>query len=178
MNILLFKKIKSPIILKEGSSTENEIAQYKSMLETASSREKSFINDNINILEAGLLGERRVLFELKNSHIPMLILQDLYLEHDSLSAQIDFLVITRLCNFIIECKNLVGDIEITETGAFIRNAYGKKEGIYSPVTQNKRHLELIREIRKETKPNALMKHYYDKWFYDVNKSIIVLAKSS
>ena len=39
------------------------------------------------------------------------VLHDIYLEIGDLSAQIDYLVITRKMVFVIECKNLIGDIE-------------------------------------------------------------------
>ena len=48
---------------------------------------------------------------------------------------------------MIECKNLVGDIEVNSNGDFIRKlTYGRrviKNGIYSPITQNRRHLERV-----------------------------------
>lgn len=47
------------------------------------------------MLQAGICGEDTIAFELKNSHIPMMVLHDLYLEHEGLSAQIDYLIVTR-----------------------------------------------------------------------------------
>ncbi len=79
----------------------------------------------------------------------MYVLRDLYIEHNGLTAQIDYLVVTRVMNFVIECKNLIGDIEIDREGNFVRTykMFGKivREGIYSPITQNERHLEVIRQ---------------------------------
>lgn len=57
------------------------------------------------------MGEGSIKFELLNSHIPMCILQFLYLEYDDLTAQIDFLLITKTDQFFIECTNLYGDIK-------------------------------------------------------------------
>ncbi|MGI6427703.1 MAG: nuclease-related domain-containing protein [Natronincolaceae bacterium] len=59
-------------------------------------------------------------FELTNSGIPMYILHDIHLETDGLTAQIDYIVITRKVNFIIECKNLIGNIIADRDGNFIR----------------------------------------------------------
>lgn len=105
----------------------------------------------------------------------MFILQDLFLEHEGLTAQIDFLVITPQRNFVIECKNLVGNIEINSRGDFIRTFEGgKKEGIYSPVTQNHRHLELIKALRKagrSTVANLVAGSSTD----DAYRSLVVLA---
>lgn len=114
----------------------------------------------------GKIGEDNISFELKNSGMDMYVLHDIYLEYGDLSAQIDYIVITRKITYIIECKNLIGDIEIDNTGAFIRHyeLFGKhvKEGIYSPVTQNLRHLNVLKEIRKANKSNILTKHFLKK----------------
>ncbi len=58
--------------------------------------------------------------ELKNAYIPMIVLHDLHIEHNGLSSQIDYLVITQKVNLVIEGKNLVGNIEVTKNGEFIR----------------------------------------------------------
>ena len=93
----------------------------------------------------------------------MYILHDIYLEYGDVSAQIDYIVVTRKLIFIIECKNLYGNIEINSNGDFIRTMeYGrrtKKEGIYSPITQNKRHLELIKSIKVDSRLNSLEKFF-------------------
>lgn len=84
-----------------------------------------------------------------------------------------------LAFIFIECKNLYGDIEIDSNGNFIRTIeFGgnkKKEGIYSPITQNHRHLQLIRKIRQDKKKSILTKFMTDKYFEDFNKSVVVLA---
>lgn len=48
-----------------------------------------------------MLGENNIEFELKNSHFPMYILHDIYLEDGDLSAQIDYLVFTKKNCFVI-----------------------------------------------------------------------------
>ena len=80
---------------------------------------------------------------------------------------------------IIECKNLIGNIEINNVGDFIRtmqyNGKYKKEGIYSPITQNTRHLELLKQLRAKAKSNILTKAIFEKHFYDLYRPIVVLA---
>lgn len=109
----------------------------------------------------------------------MFVLHDLFLEYDGLTAQIDYLIVTRRQVFVVECKNLYGNIEINDTGDFIRTiTYGrhsKKEGIYSPVTQNRRHLELIKQIRSAEKRNFLAKALFEKHFAEKYRSVVVLA---
>ncbi|NLB42197.1 MAG: hypothetical protein GX815_08035, partial [Clostridiales bacterium] len=68
--------------------------------------------------------------------------------------------------------------EINSNGDFIRKfSYGrntKKEGIYSPITQNRRHLELAKYIRG-AQTNPLLRIAFDKYFYDTYRSVVVLA---
>ena len=103
----------------------------------------------------------------------------IYLEDDDLSAQIDFIVFTRKLTFLIECKNLYGDIEITNTGSFIRkvNYFGKtvKEGFYSPVTQIQRHMELFKKVNKDNVKGLEKVLFTDFYFKDLYKPIIVLV---
>ena len=113
-----------------------------------------------------------------HSHIPMYVLHDLFLEHNGLTAQIDYLIITRYHQFVLECKNLYGDIEINSSGDFVRTfSYGKfrkKEGIYSPITQNRRHMELIKQIRAEER-NVLFRGAFEKNFFKNYRSVVVLS---
>lgn len=173
-----FDKIKEPVFLKEGSSAKDQLEQLNLLLPEASPDVKEQIEQEMRLLNAGIIGEENIAFELRNSHIPMFILHDLYLKHGELSAQIDYLIITRKRYFVVECKNLFGNLEINSNGDFIRtvNHKGKymKEGIYSPITQNKRHLELIKQIRLEHN-NPIFKGLFEKNFYDYYRSVVVLA---
>ena len=123
--------------------------------------------------------EKNVEFELKNSHMPIYILHDLFLESGELSAQIDYLVITKTVCFVIECKNLYGNIEINDSGDFIRTMdFGgkkKKEGVYSPITQNQRHLQLIKKMKLDCTKNFIFKAIVEKSFDNWFKSIVVLV---
>ena len=167
----LFDKLNGPVFLKEDSEAEKQLAVLKSLPQTPE------IEQEIKLVEAGIYGEKQIRFELENSHIPMYVIHDLFLEHNGLTAQIDYLIICHKCQYVIECKNLYGNIEIDSNGNFIRNfnygKYYKKEGIYSPVTQNQRHLELIRQIiadRSWVKKFAVQVGFEDLW-----KSAVVLS---
>lgn len=174
----LFDKIKGPIFYKDDSEAERQLNVLIKLKQTASSEIVDAIEQEIRLVEAGIAGEKQVRFELENSHIPMCVLHDLYYEYNGLTAQIDYLIITRKHQFVIECKNLYGNIEINSNGDFIRTfSYGrhsKKEGIYSPITQNRRHLELIKEIRGAER-NALLRIAFEKNFFNNYRSIVVLA---
>lgn len=115
------------------------------------------------------------MYELKNSHMDMVVLQDLFLERTSLTAQIDLLALAPRRSFAFECKNLCGSIEANNRGDFIRTfADGKKEGIYSPIAQNRRHLDLIHAMRRDSR-GTLMNLLVDRDFDDIYRSLVVLA---
>jgi len=72
----------------------------------------------------------------------MLCLHDIRLEYQDYVAQLDFVIITNKFIYVLETKKLNGDIEITPDGDFIRTIrnndgrFIKKEGMYSPISQN------------------------------------------
>lgn len=175
----LFYKYFGPVFIKEDSDVEPYIEKMKSLSARASGKLKEKIDDQIAVVEAGLKGEKQIAFELKNSGMDMLVMHDLYLEKNGLSAQIDFLVIARKHIFVIECKNLYGNIEIDEKGNFIRHKwlgkFERKEGFPSPVSQNERHLNILKEIRREYKNNFVTQGLFDKLFPQTYRSIVVLA---
>lgn len=175
----LFSKMKEPIFLKENSNAEAQLEKLKAIEPLLNTEGQDIIRQDIKFLEYGIAGEKNIAFELRNSHMPMYIIHDIYLEDGDLSAQIDYLVITRKICFVIECKNLYGNIEINSAGDFIRTSEfsgrKKKEGIYSPITQNQRHFELMKKMRVDNKSNIITKFMVGNYFEDFNKSVVVLA---
>jgi hypothetical protein len=175
----IFDKMKEPVFLKESSDAEAQLEKLKALKPMLSAEGQTKIDQDIRNLEYGIAGEKTIAYELKNSHMPLYILHDIYLEDGELNAQIDYLVFTRKFCFVVECKNLFGDIEITNTGDFIRTVdYGgkkKKEGIYSPITQNQRHLELIKKIKMNRHTGIISQFVIGRTFELYFKSIVVLA---
>lgn len=175
----IFNKLKEPIFLKTSSNTEKQLEKLKSIEPLLNQEGQKILRQDVKFLEYGIKGEKKIEFELKNCHMPMYILHDIYLEYDDLSAQIDYLVFTRKMCFVIESKNLYGNIEIDNAGNFTRiMEYGnkkKKEGIYSPITQNQRHLELMKKILVESKSNVFTKFMAGKYFENFVHSVVVLA---
>ena len=166
-----------PVILKESSSAKAQLEALESLRGTLPANAEKQLEKEIRTLEAGIKGEQSILFELKNSHMDMYVLHDLFLEHNGLTAQIDFLVLTPQRFFVLESKQLYGDIRITERGEFIRRYKGGgEEGFYSPVTQNQRHIDLIHAMKRDSR-GALLNLLVDKDFDDVYRSLIVLANA-
>ena len=173
---MLFKdKLKEPVIYKGSNKAINELNQIQEYLKTHTSKE---LEKKARLIQYGIEGEENILFELKNSHFPMYVLHDIYMVDHDLSAQIDYIIITPSMVYFIECKNLIGTIMIDSMGNFTReynyNEKIIKEGIYSPITQNQRHLELYKMLREKDK-GSVMKFLYNKTFSSGFKSLVVLA---
>ena len=175
----LFTKKIGPVFLKENSDAEAYIEKLKELSEKAQGSLKQEIEKQIAYTQYGLIGESNIAFELKNSNMDMYILHDIYLECDDLSAQIDYIIITRKRIYVIECKNLIGNIEVNNRGEFTRTyeLLGKKikEGIYSPITQNERHLNVLKARGLQSKTNIISKTLFEKSFDENYKSLVVLA---
>lgn len=175
----IFDKLNGPVFLKESSDAAHQLEQLNRLYQNAAGSLKKQIELDMKLLSYGISGEETVAFELKNSFMPMVVLHDLFLEHEGLSAQIDYLVVTKKKVFIIESKNLFGNLEVNSNGDFIRtigfNGKVKKEGIYSPITQNQRHMDLLRKLRKGNKSNFLSKMLFDTFFEENYQSVVVLA---
>lgn len=172
---MAFFRAQEPVILKEGSDAKEQLATLESLRETVPRSQRRRLDSDIRALKAGIVGEDRILFELRNSHLPLVVIHDLHLEFEGLTAQIDFLVLTRRRNFVLECKNLYGDISVNARGDFVRSFGGRRrEGIYSPITQNQRHLGLMKRINLSTK-GAIMSTLLSPRFDDLYRGLVVLA---
>ena len=168
-------------VLKETSDARDYLKKLEELQKDIPEHSElsNIIGREIAITKAGIIGEDAVMFELKNSGMDLVVLHDIYIEtSDGRGAQIDYIVITPYLDVLIECKNLFGNIEINNKGDFIRSfSYGGKwikEGIYSPVTQNERHLTVLRDCKTEDK-GKLRRFLINKSMDVFNRSLVVLA---
>ncbi|WP_255993904.1 NERD domain-containing protein [Clostridium perfringens] len=154
--------IKGPTWLKEFNENNKQLEDLKILSEKVYSEKKKLIDRDIMYLTYGMEGEKNVSYEIKNSYIPMLALHDIRIEDGESVAQMDYILITKSFILVLETKALSGDITVNESGEFIRyfkNKAGKvyrKEGIYSPVAQNERHVRILTEYLKK---NKIIKKY-------------------
>lgn len=136
------------IFLKESNSIEEQIQKLNSIKDKVVEKEQ--IARDIKLLEYGLYGEKELAFELKNANIGMYVLNDVLLKIDDYEAQIDYVIVTRGYVYLVECKNMLGDITVDNKGEFRREySYGNKkikEAIYSPYTQSQRHKDVLMKI--------------------------------
>ncbi len=147
--------IKQPLFTKDFTEKNQQIETLEKLLQHSNENNKKYIERDIKLLKYGQVGERNIYFELKNSFMPIVCLHDLRIEYKGLVAQIDFVALTSKYIYVIECKNMVGNITVTDKGEFIRyrkNSFGKnnfKEGMYSPIVQNERHINILKELLKD-----------------------------
>ena len=150
--LLGIREIQSPIFYKDFKDENRQLLDLLDLKDKVKSSKKEYIERDIAFLKAGIQGENNVYFELKNSFIPMICLHDVRVQDGDYVSQLDFVVITAQFIMILETKKLNGDIYINESGDFIRyikNKDGKvikKEGIYSPIVQNERHVRIVKNI--------------------------------
>lgn len=175
----LTDKFTETIFYKKNSELEEQIKTLKVLLEKYPNNEK--LQNELKICEIGLQGEKEIEFELKNANIGMYVLHDVNIEYKDLKAQIDYIIITPAYTYFVECKNLIGNITVDSNGNFSREFYyGKRkinEGMYSPLSQAQRHVEIYKKIWTDRN-----KGIFDKLFrrdnLDIwNKPLVVMANS-
>lgn len=156
------RTIQNPIFIKNFSKDNHQLSALNELTnKIVDGEKKDNIERDIKYLKYGLDGENNVYFELKNSFLPILCLHDVRVKYEDYVAQLDFVVISNKFTCILETKKLSGNITIDQDGNFVRtlkNRFGKeyKEGIYSPITQNARHIDIIKYVlAKELKINNM-----------------------
>lgn len=175
----LFNSFNSVVFLKEDSDLEKQLVELKNMKDNLKNTDE--IDRDIKLLEYGIIGENEIAFELKNSNIGMYVLHDVTYECEGNKAQIDYLIFTRGNFYLIECKNLIGNITVDNNGQFYReyDYKGKriKESIYSPYTQAKRHQDMLKKVwsvNHSKLENFIFGRFHGENFF---KPLVVLANS-
>lgn len=152
------KRIDGPTFIKDYEDSGTLISELQAIADTI---KDAAIQDDLDLdiryIKAGDQGEKNVYYELKNSFIPMLILHNVVIQYDDYKGQMDFILITHKFICILETKKLNGNITINSDGDFIRsftNKHGKvykKEGMYSPISQNQRHVRILENLLVQEK---------------------------
>lgn len=185
----IFNKFYDTIFLKKNSALERQILELKKVRNKV--REKDKIEQDILLLELGLAGEKQIEFELKHANLGMYVLHDITITYEDLKAQIDYMIITKGYIYLVECKNLIGNITIDAKGQFQReyeiNGKNIKEAIYSPYQQALRHREVLKKrwLKSNHMINRLLneKTFDTLWYKPLvvicnPKSIVSMEKAS
>lgn len=175
----LFSRFRDTVFLKEDSDLEKQLDELRNIREKLQNTDE--IDKDIKLLEYGIAGEKEIAFELKNANIGMYVLHDVTFEYDGNKAQIDYLLFTRGYFYLIECKNLVGNITVDSNGQFYREYEYKgkkiKESIYSPYTQAVRHQDMMKKVwsaNHSKLDNFIFGRFHGKNFF---RPIVVLSNS-
>ncbi len=169
-------RFKDTIFYKEDSDLQDKYdALFKLNKEYPNNDDLLF---ELFIVKKGLEGENEIAYQLKKTNIGMYVLRDIKVKYQDLSAQIDYVVLTPICTYFIECKNLVGNITVNEKGDFIRelniNGITIKKGMYSPLRQVEAQREVIRKIW-ESRANVIYKFFGSKNFNKYRKVLVVAS---
>jgi len=147
----IMKTINTPIFIKDFNKESENITQLNQLLNNANDNEmKKKIENEINLQKYVHDSLSKVYFELNNSPAPFYGLHNLRLESGDNKSNIDFLIVSNQFCCIINCKSHQGNIEIDSQGSFSRwikkGEKSFKEGIYSPVEENRRAELILRGI--------------------------------
>ena len=168
-------RFKDTVFYKENSDLQNRYDALKKLNDEYPNNDD--ILSELFIVKKGLDGENEIAYQLKKAHIGMYVLRDIKVKYEDLTAQIDYVIITPVYTYYVECKNLVGNITVTDKGDFIRefsiNGKKIKKGMYSPLRQVEAQREVIRKIW-ESNSSAIKKFFASKNF-DYYRRILVVA---
>ena len=168
-------RFKDTVFFKETSDLEDKYNALKKLNEEYPNNEE--LLSELFIVKKGLDGENEIAYQLKKANIGMYVLRDIKVKHEDLTAQIDYVIITPVFVYYVECKNLVGNITVTEKGDFIReftiNGKKIKKGMYSPLRQVEAQREVMRKIW-ESNHSTLTKLFASKNF-DYYRRVLVVA---
>ena len=168
-------RFKDTVFYKENSDLQSKYDALKKLNEEYPNNEE--LLSELFIVKKGLEGENEIAYQLKKAHIGMYVLRDIKVKHEDLTAQIDYVIITPVYTYYVECKNLVGNITVTDKGDFIReftiNGKKIKKGMYSPLRQVEAQREVIRKIW-ESNCSAIKKFFASKNF-DYYRRVLVVA---
>lgn len=175
-NVIDSLRFKDTIFIKENSDLQDRYDALIRLNNEFPNNEE--LLSELFIIKKGLDGENEIAYQLKKAHIGMYVLRDIKLKYDDLTAQIDYIVITPVYIYYIECKNLVGNITVTDKGDFIRefsiNGKKIKKGMYSPLRQVEAQREVVRKIW-ESQSSKVTKLLSSNKFNYYRKVLVVAA---
>lgn len=141
------------MILKKIDNKDAQIETLQKLLQKSTSeKQQEAIQLEYLKLKNGYESEKEnaylIDFYLKDSK-NTLVLHDLRLSHNGMTAQIDHLLINKLEIVLLESKFFSGLLEIKNDGS-LEVSYEKKVVAYpNPIEQSKRHLQVLKDMLKD-----------------------------
>lgn len=100
----------------------------------------------------GIVGEQQVKKVLRKLPDEYTIINDVLIQYKSITTQIDHIVVCRKGVFVIETKNYSGKIIGDDLSKYwIQKLNGRKNTFYSPIRQNKTHVNAVISLLKKYK---------------------------
>lgn len=168
-------RFKDTVFYKENSDLQDKYDALKKLNDEYPNNED--LLSELFIVKKGLDGENEIAYQLKKAHIGMYVLRDIKVKYEDLTAQIDYVIITPVYTYYVECKNLVGNITVTDKGDFIReftvNGKKIKKGMYSPLRQVEAQREVIRKIWESN--SSTIKKFLASKNFDYYRRVLVVA---
>ncbi len=175
-SIVNASRFKDTVFIKEDSDLKRRFCALEKLKKDFPKNKD--ISKEYYRIKKGLAGEDEIAYQLKKSNIGMYVLRDVKVRYEDLTAQIDLLIITSVFTYIIESKNLTGNITVNEKGDFIRetvvNGKKKKVGMYSPLRQAEAQREVVRKIW-EANTSKLTKLFASNKFDYCHRVLVVAA---
>jgi hypothetical protein len=143
------------MLLKSADIKDADIAILNNLLNHRSipDDKKQLISRELQNVTKGIKTENEAAYLLDFHFGPsknMMVLHDLRLELNGRVAQIDHILINRLCEvYVLETKSFSSGLLINELGEFSTTFDGRKVGIPSPIEQNERHITVLRDAFKQ-----------------------------
>ena len=180
----LFDFFKDTIFLKENSDLQD---RYDALMKLKDEYPKcEELYEELYIVKKGLEGENEIKYQLSKSNLGLYVLRDINIEYEDLKAQIDYVVLTKMYCYFIECKNLVGNITVNEKGDFIReyniNKKKIKKGMYSPLRQVEAQRDVYKKIwnnrlSSNKVVNFIKRALAENRFTDTHRVLVVAANN-
>lgn len=183
-NLISNLTFKDTVFLKETSDLSDKLKALIKLNKEYPNNEN--IEEELCIVKKGLEGENEIKYQLSKANIGLYVLHDINIEFEDLKAQIDYIVITKCFCYFIECKNLLGNITVTEKGDFIREYSFKnrkiKKGMYSPLRQVEAQRDVYKKIwntKFGSNPiiSSIKRLLVESSFKDIHRVIVVAANN-
>ena len=175
-NIVDAFRFKDTVFYKDNSDLLDRYNALKLLVKEYPNNDK--LLNEMFIIKKGLEGENEIAYQLKKANIGMYILRDVKIKYKDMTAQIDYVIITPVFIYYVECKNLVGNITVNVKGDFIReftvNGKKIKKGMYSPLRQVEAQREVVRKLWEDSTSNFIRAFASSKFNY-YRKVLVVVA---
>ena len=162
------------MILKQTDNKTSQLKILEKLLEESTSdSQKELIKKDYYKLKNGYEAEKEnaylIDFYLKDTK-NTIVLHDLRLEYDGLTAQIDHLLISKLEMFILESKSFKGCLEIKKDNSLEVSYNGKITTYPNPLEQAKRHAEVAKKVLVA---NSIISDGFFSSGYKINSQVVI-----